>query len=285
MDRGGPYPRPADLAPGDVAATDFDWSELTLRRVTGPTDPEFAAAYDYLWGEFGPRGEMERRPVIAERLAWDPRRPDGSAALQYEMLAVRRGDELIAVRDHTAVIPLDDRGRPRRMPTVVHLSHVLIGPSYRGSGLAGWLRALPLETARRCMRGCRQASETPIILVAEMELPVQGDIERLRRLRSYERAGFQKVDPEAAPYAQPDFRSVEEIDAAAPVPVPLALIIRRVGRERESHVPAEELAAIVGAIYTVYARHVPARAIEPLRADAAVWTARQRQVRLLPPTA
>jgi len=285
MDRGGPYPRPADLAPGDVSATDFDWSELTLRRVTGPTDPEFAAAYDYLWHEFGPRGEMERRPVIVERLGWDPGRPDGATALLYEMLAVRRGDELVAVRDHTAVVPLDARGRPRRIPTVVHLSHVLIGPSHRGTGLAAWLRALPLEAARRCMRGCRQASDTPVVLVAEMEHPVDGDMDRLRRLRSYERAGFQKVDPAAAPYAQPDFRSVEEIDAAAPVSVPLALIIRRVGRERESHVPADELAAIVDAIYAVYARHVPARAIEPLRAEAAAWTARQRQVRLLRPTA
>src|SRR5262245_34604883 len=285
MDRGGPYPRPADLAPGDVAATDFDWSELTLRRVTGPTDPEFAAAYEYLWREFGPRGEMERRPVIVERLAWDPRRPDGQTALLYEMLVVRRGDELVAVRDHTAVVPLDERGRPRRIPTVVHLSHVLIGPSHRGSGLAAWLRALPLEAARRCMRGCRQAPETPIVLVAEMEHPVDGDIERVRRLRSYERAGFQKVDPAAAPYAQPDFRSAEELGADTPVAVPLALVIRRVGRERESHVPADELAAIVDAVYAVYARHVPARAIEPLRADAAVWIARQRQVRLLPPTA
>ncbi|HWP64801.1 MAG TPA: hypothetical protein VNO26_02670 [Candidatus Limnocylindria bacterium] len=285
MDRGGPFPRPADLAPGDVSATDFDWSELTLRRVRGPDDPEFAAAYDYLGREFGPRGEMERRPVIAERLTWDPRRPTGDVALLYEMLVVRRGEQLLAVRDHTAVVPLDEHGRPRRSPTIVHLSHVLIDPAYRGSGLAAWMRALPLEAARRCMRGCGQMPETAIVLVAEMEHPVPGDLERLRRLRSYERAGFQKVDPVAAPYAQPDFRSVEELGAEPPVAVPLALIVRRVGRERESHMPADELAAIVEGIYAVYARHVPARVIEPLRAEAAAYTARHRRVRLLPPTA
>jgi len=285
MDRGGPYPRPADLAPGDVSATDFDWSELTLRRVTGPQDPEFAPAYEYLSREFGPRGEMERRQVIVERLAWDPARPGGNAALLYEMLVVRRGEDLVAVRDHTAVVRLDGQGLPRPGPTVVHLSHVLIGASHRRTGLAGWLRALPLEAARRCARAAGQPSETPTVLVAEMEHPAADDGERLRRLRSYERAGFQKVDPAAAPYEQPDFRSPDEFGAAAPVPVPLALIVRRVGRERESHLPAEELAAIVDAIYAVYARHVPAPAIEPLRAAAAAWTARHRHLPLVPPTA
>jgi hypothetical protein len=285
MDRGGPYPRPADLAPGDVSATDFDWSELTLRRVTGPRDPEFAPAYDYLAREFAPRGEMERQQVIVERLAWDPARPGGDAALLYEMLVVRRGDELVAVRDHTAVVLLDGRGRPRPGPTVVHLSHVLIGASHRRTGLAGWLRALPLEAARRCARAAGQPPEAATVLVAEMEHPEAGDGERLRRLRSYERAGFQKVDPAAAPYQQPDFRPADELGLAVPMPVPLALIVRRVGRERESELPADELAAIVDAVYAAYARHVPATAIEPLRAAAAAWTARHRHVRLLPPTA
>jgi hypothetical protein len=285
MDRGGPYPRPADLAPGDVSATDFDWSELTLRRVIGSTDPEFAPAYEYLSREFGPRGEMERRQVIGERLAWDPAGPRGDAALLYEMLVVRRGEELVAVRDHTAVVRLDGGARPRPGPTVVHLSHVLIGVSHRRTGLAGWLRALPLDAARRCAHATGQAPDAPTVLVAEMEHPSEDDGERLRRLRSYERAGFQKVDPAAAPYQQPDFRSPDELGATAPVPVPLALVVRRVGREREAHLPADELAAIVDAIYAVYARHVPAAAIEPLRAAAAAWTARHRDVRLLPPTA
>jgi GNAT superfamily N-acetyltransferase len=285
MDRVGPFPRPADLAPGDVAATDFDWSELTLHRVTGPADPEFHAAYDRLWRQFGPRGEMERRRVIEERLGWSPACPQGEAALLYEMLAVRRGPELVAVRDHTAVIRLDGGGRPRPGPTVVHLSHVLVAPSYRGTGLASWLRALPLEAARRCARAVGRLPDTRTVLVAEMEHPTPDDGERMRRLRSYERAGFQKVDPAAAPYHQPDFRSAEELGESMPLPVPLALVIRRVGRERESHVSGDELAAIVDAVYAVYARHAPAPAIEPLRAAAAEWTARHRQVRLLPPTA
>jgi GNAT superfamily N-acetyltransferase len=285
MDREGPYLRPADLAPGDVSATDFDWSELTLRRVTGPTDPEFAAAYERLWGQFGPLGEMERRHVIVERLAWDPSQPGGDAALLYEMLVVRRGEQLIAVRDHTAVVRRDAGGRPRPGPTVVHLSHVLVGASHRGTGLAAWMRALPLEAARRCARAAGVMPEASTVLVAEMEHPNPEDAARVRRLRSYERAGFQKVDPTVAPYQQPDFRSLEELGGATPVPVPLALIVRRVGRERESHLPADELAAIVDSIYAVYARHVPAAVIAPLRVAASEWTARRAPVRLVPPTA
>jgi GNAT superfamily N-acetyltransferase len=284
MDRGGPHPRPADLAPGDVSATDFDWSALTLHRVTGPSDPEFDPAYRYLRAEFAPRGEMEPVHVIHERLGWDPGQPLGDAALYYEMLVVRRGPELIAVRDHTAVVRLDAAGRPRPGPTVVHLSHVLIAPAYRGSGLAAWLRTLPLEAARRCAWVTRRPLDTPIVLVAEMEHPDPEDGDRRRRLRSYERAGFQKVDPSVAAYHQPDFRTAEELGATTPVAVPLALIVRRVARERESHLPGKELAAIVESIYAVYGRHVPPHAIEPLRAAATEWTTRHPRVRLLPPT-
>jgi len=179
----------------------------------------------------------------------------------------------------------DARGEAQRGPTIVHLSHVLIGASQRRTGLAAWLRALPLDAGRRCARAAGQPPEAPTVLVAEMEHPSPEDGERLRRLRSYERAGFQKIDPAAAPYEQPDFRSPDELGTSAAVSVPLALIVRRVGRERESHLPADELAAIVDAVYAVYARHVPAAAIEPLRMAAAAWTARHRHVRLLPPTA
>jgi hypothetical protein len=49
--------------------------------------------------------------------------------------------------------------------------------------------------------------------------------------------------------------------------------------------PAAELAAVVAAIYAVYAVHVPAAALEPLREAAGVWTAREPSFRLLPPTA
>lgn len=274
--------RPTDLAPGDANVAAGDWSALTVKDVRTPTDPDFAHAFMRLWAEFGARGEMERREVIAGRLAWDPTRLVGPTALLYELLVLRLGTDVVAIRDHTAVVQREQLDRAR--PAVVHLSHALVEPAYRGSGLAGWLRALPLEAARRCARaaGC---GGSPIILAAEMEHPDPADDACMTRLRSYERAGFRKIDPAAAPYSQPDFRSPELLAGTRPVPVPLSLIVRRVGAEQETRMPAAEVAAVVESIYAVYAVHVEAVALDPLRAAAAVWTARGASFRLVPPTA
>jgi len=273
---------PDDLAPGDRSLLSRDWSGVSVRRVMDASDPDFDLAYAQLWGEFGEAGGMERRRVIEERLAWDPRRPVHGVALAYELLVIRRAGALAALRDHTAVVRLDERGRPRPGPVVVHLSHALVLPSERGSGLAAWLRALPLAAARRCAAAAGVAKDTPVVLAAEMEPP---DPEAIARLRSYERAGFQKVDPAAAPYAQPDFRPAELLATEPPEPLPFCLVLRRVGREGEATMPAAELAAVVESIYAVYGVHVPAVALDPLRAAAAVWTARTPTFRLLPPTA
>jgi GNAT superfamily N-acetyltransferase len=276
---------PDDLAPGDRRVTERDWSDVEVRRVVDARDPDFAAAYARLWGEFGPRGEMETRRVIHERLAWDPARPLPHAALAYELLVVRRGGELVALRDHTAVVRLDPRGRPRPGPVVVHLSHAFVEPPHRGTGLVAWLRALPLQAARHCAGVAGTAAGAPIVLVAEMEPPDPAEPRRDVRLRSYAGAGFQMLAPAEAPYAQPDFRPAEVLAGDAPRPVPLRLVLRRVGREAESEMPADEVAAVVESIYSVYGVHVPPAALDPLRADAARWTARQGSFRLLPPAA
>ena len=274
---------PDDLAPGDRALGDRDWSALRVHHVRGPADPDFALGYERLWAEFGARGEMERRSVIAERLAWDPARPVGRARLAYEMLLLRRAGELIAIRDHTAVVRIDAQGAPAPGPVVVHLSHALIEPAHRGGGLAAWLRALPLAAARRCAAAAGCAPTTPIVLVAEMEPLTPAHPERLGRLRSYERAGFLKLDPAAAAYAQPDFRAADLFASAPPEPVALELVVRRVGREHERTLPAAELTAIVDAIYSVYAAHVPEVALGPLQRAAAEWTQRTALFSLVSP--
>lgn len=274
-----------DLAPGDRDMGTRDWADVRVRRVRDLADPDFAIAYERLAREFGPRGEMERRTVIRDRLAWDPARPVADAALAYELLVLRRGESIAALRDHTAVARLDASGRPLPGPVVVHLSHAFVDPPHRGSGLAAWLRALPLQAARRCAHASGCAPGTPVILVAEMERRDPAEPGRMARLRSYERAGFQMIDPEAAPYAQPDFRPPDVLAGDSPRPVSLGLVVRRVGRETETTMPASELRAVVDAIYAVYGVHVPAAALDPLRAAAAVWTGRPAPLRLLPPTA
>jgi GNAT superfamily N-acetyltransferase len=273
--------RADDLAPGDRGVAERDWSDVSVHRVAGPGDPDFALAYEHLWREFGARGEMETRRVIEERIAWDPARPVGRFALAYELLVLRRRGQLAALRDHTAVVRLDAKRRPLHGPVVVHLSHALVLPAERGSGLAAWLRALPLQTARRAAVAAGCPAGAPIVLVAEMEPRDPYRPARMTRLRSYERAGFSMLDPAATPYAQPDFRVLA---GATAEPIPLGLVVRRVGREHEREMPAGEVAALVASIYAVYGVHVPAAALDPLREAAAGWTARTPTFRLLPPT-
>jgi hypothetical protein len=271
-----------DLAPGDRGVAERDWSEVAVRRVAGRKDPDFALGYEELWREFGARGEMETQRVIEERMAWEPARPIGRHALAYELLVLRRRGTLAAVRDHTAVVRLDPKRRPLHGPVVVHLSHALVLPAERGSGLAAWLRALPLQTARRAAAAAGCPADVPVVLVAEMEPRDPERPARMTRLRSYERAGFSMLDPAATPYAQPDFRVLAGGTAA---PIPLGLVVRRVGREHEREMLAAEVAALVESIYAVYGVHIPAAALDPLRREAAAWTARTPTLRLLPPTA
>jgi hypothetical protein len=279
---------PEDLSPGDAADAPRDWNDLRVHRVRDANDPDFAIAYERLWLEFGSRGEMETRDVIADRLRWDPSQRlnlgrAGRAALLYELLVLRRGDQVSALRDHTAVVRISPQGRPFG-PVVVHLSHSYVESAHRGTGLVAWLRALPLQAARRAAEAAGAPAGMSIVLVAEMEPPDPGDVPSMSRLRSYARAGFLKIDPAAAPYAQPDFRPPEVLARSVPRPVPLQLIVRRVGRESQEEMPAAEVAAIVDSIYAVYGVHSPEAALAPLRADSARWLARTPRFRLLPPT-
>jgi hypothetical protein len=260
---------PADLAPGDARIPAP--AGLRFARVDHLDHPWFHRAYDRLWREFGDRGEMEARAVIARRLA-DPLRRAGDHLLHYTLLVVLAGDELVAVRDHTAIAT----------PTavVVHLSHVVVEPPLRGSGLAGWLRAVPLQTARVCAAAAGLAA-APITLVAEMEHP-DGTPAVTARLRSYARAGFQMVDPAVA-YLQPDFRPSAQIDASGVQPVPLALIVRRVGDESTRAITGAGLRDLVTALYTMYAADMPTAHMAPLWSRLAALPAADACIPLVPP--
>jgi hypothetical protein len=86
----------------------------------------------------------------------------------------------------------------------------------------------------------------------------------MMRLRSYERAGFRKIDPDQVRYFQPDFRTPETIDMTAVRPLPLALVIRRVGREAEGWISGAEVREIVTALYAMFGVHVRADHMAPL---------------------
>jgi GNAT superfamily N-acetyltransferase len=253
----------ADLAPGDAPASDFDWTALRLVRIRRPDHPFFEPAYRRLWQEFGASGGMETREVIDARLRCDPR---GGArpALLYEILAVESGGDLIAVRDHTAIVPPPHAGGVGPC-VVVHLSHLLVEPRWRGTGLSAWLRAFPIQTARECAATAGAPSCDRVTLAAEMDHVDGGGRDVVARLRSYERAGFAKIDPDRVRYFQPDFRAPDVIDRTSVRPMPFALIIRRIGREAETVIRGSEVRAIVTALYGMYGTH--------LRADhmASLW--------------
>jgi GNAT superfamily N-acetyltransferase len=253
-----------DLAPGDARARHFDWSGLRLQRIRCADHPLFGAVYKRLDREFGRRAEMERLDVLAERFRWRPEQPVNGHALLYEMLAVLRGEELVAMRDHTAIVPPPSCAIDQSAHVIVHLSHVLVEPPLRGGGLAGWLRALPIQTARECAAAVADASGQSITLVAEMETFDGVTAESLARRRSYERAGFLEIDPERVRYCQPDFRSPTAIDATCVQPVPLGLVVRRVGRDGERSMAGGEVREIVRALYTMFGVHVRADHMAPL---------------------
>jgi hypothetical protein len=272
-----------DLAPGDGSATDFDWSGINLLRIRRPDHPLFARAYGRLWEEFGPRNEMEKRPVIEKRLGWRPTQPINQHALLYEMIVVEQRGEILGLRDHTAIVSQRAQGDGRGGRVIVHLSHLLLEPRMRGSGLSGWMRAFPIQTGRECAVGAGSTSTEEITLVAEME-PADGVTPAvMKRLRSYERAGFLQIAADRVGYCQPDFRAPETIDMTGVRPVPLTLVIRRLGRERETTVSGAEVREIVTALYTVFGANMRADHMAPLWATLDTLPAADDRVPLQSP--
>lgn len=231
---------PRDLAPGDGKSVSVDLAAFEFTRIRSVDDPLFAEAYERLWEEFGPKDELELRETLDQRFRLAP-------AMLYEMWIVRKDGELLAVRDHTAITT------PDGTHAVVHLSHVLVALAARRTGLTGWLRALPIATARECLAQHGAASGAHITLVAEMEYPQPDDPARMIRLQAYEKAGFRKIDPGMVHYHQPDFRAPAVIDASGGArPLPFQLIVRRVGREHERVISGAETRQLVQALYAIY---------------------------------
>ncbi len=230
----------SDLAPGDSKSATLDLTDFNITRIRSVNDPHFEMAYARLWEEFGAKDEMELRATLDQRFRLAPR-------MLYEMLLVRRAGQFMAVRDHTVALAGEDGH------AVVHLSHNLVSPLARRTGLAGWMRAFPITTAREFLAQTHAPIEARITLLAEMEYPHPDDPPRTIRLQAYEKAGFRKISPEFVHYFQPDFRAPAAIDGSGgPRPLPFQLIIRRVGREHERAITGEETRQLVETLYAIY---------------------------------
>jgi GNAT superfamily N-acetyltransferase len=264
---------PSLLAPGDGKSAAFDPAPFTWTQIRSADHPLFVPAYDALWEEFGAVHELESREVLAARFALGP-------AMRYEMIAAADTSPgapvFAAIRDHTAIWLEGE--------VIVHLSHVLVAPEWRRSGLAGWMRAAPIPTARE-MAAAHGAPEAPVTLVGEMEYDDGTDPKCAIRLAAYERAGYVKADPAVVHYHQPDFRAPADIDASGgPRPLPFQLVIRQIGREHERTVTGARLRRFVRALYTMYAAQFrPQDMAHPLlRLDG--HPAAEASVPLVPPS-
>jgi GNAT superfamily N-acetyltransferase len=272
----------ADLAPGDSKALDLDLREFHVARICASDHPLFDAAFERLWGEFGSHNTMESREIIAQRLGWHPATAIGNYRLRYEIIFVQRQNQFVAVRDHTAIVAIRRRSSPR---TVVHLSHVFVDASWRRTGLAGWLRAWPIQTARACLGSAGLPLNSPITLVAEMEHRDLEFPDRMIRLKAYEKAGFKKIDPTHVNYLQPDFRPTVEIDASGgPNPLPFGLVARRVGREQEEVIRGAEVREIVECLYTMYGAGFRQQDMQPLWKTFQTYPADETEIPLVEPT-
>ncbi len=276
----------ADLAPGDQRAARLDVSGLTLHSIHSVDDPAFPPAYAFLARKFGPEGALETVSVLAQRFAWPAFPQSDGWTLKYEMLSIRDATgEIAAVRDHTAAtLPSPDAQTPPEV--IVHLSHVLAAEHWRRSGLGGWLRALPLQTARDCLSLSGGQAPAGITLVAEMEAPSPHAGIPPASLLAYEKAGFLKLDPARLSYLQPDFRPPAAIDrGGGPRPLPFSLVLRQVGRENEPEVSGAQARLLARALYRVYRDGCRAADLAPLLAAVeADYPRPEERIRLVPPS-
>jgi hypothetical protein len=261
-----------DLAPGDAKSATLDLTRFDLARIHSIEDPLFEEAYARLWEEFGPTDGMEQRDVLDRRFHLEPR-------FFYEMALVRAGGEFLAARDHTAALTRDGAH------IVVHLSHNLVSPLARRTGLAGWMRALPLAAARECLAANAAPPSAHITLLAEMEYPRAADPPYLIRLQAYERAGFRKVDPQVVHYYQPDFRAPAIIDATGgPRPLAYQLMVRRIYREHERAIFGAEVRQLVETLYDIYRPHFRAADLAHPSLSLECYPADDAIISLVPPT-
>ena len=227
-------------SPGRPRTRARDWRDMRVRRVRDADDPDFAAAYERLFARVRParrdgdaRGDRRSARVGSGAAASAARRSPTSC---WCCAAAARSRRCAITRPWCASTRAAGRVAGR---VVVHLSHAYVEPAHRGTGSPRWLRALPLQAARRCARrGRLRAGARRSCSSRRWSRPIRRRAERMPRLRSYERAGFRKIDPgrgalRAArlPRARACWRG------AVPRPVPLGLVRaprRARARERDA---------------------------------------------------
>lgn len=232
---------------------------FTLRAVTQPDSAAFDEAYRAMDAFFGPRGEIERRETL-QGLVREPDRV-GHDGLQIHYHLVTAHDEngdLAGARDCFVTV-----SEARRV-CLVFLSHALVLPAYRRTGLAVILRSMPATLGRAAIKetfGADRAAD--LLLAAEMEPVDPTDPDTVVRLLAYGRSGFSVIAPDHLPYLQPDFRDLAALGVPAR-PIPLMPVVRWVGNEDRVEVPNRLAMAFDRHIHGVHGLFVDAAQMQVL---------------------
>ena len=241
--------------------------QFEMWEIATPDDPLFRKAYDALWDEFGPWGEMEREDAIRGYMqddSFDPT-PNGTYVRYFLLVAKDSDGNLLGVRDGSVLV------NPDYAPDlcVVYLSHIYMFPEARGTVLSYWLRIAPVELAVQYLSDLHLRGKIRLPLpdnpskyfgmrldlAAEMEYFSPDDRISWQRILFYGRGGFDAVNPRHFPYLQPDFRDPEEIRSTGNRPMPFMVLVRRMGREREAMMPIEEATGLMRLLYDDFACH------------------------------
>lgn len=254
-----------DLYPQDIVEMiERETRRYELHSIEHPDHPDFARAYEILWDAFGPQGEMEPESAIRQFVLDDSFEPvDSGTYIRYFLIVAKdRDGNLRGVRDGSVLYHPD---HPQLC--VVYLSHIFMLPEARGTVLTYWMRIAPVEVAMEYLFNLHRkglvrlpAPDDPgkyfgvqIDLAAEMEYFSPEDRLSLQRILFYGRGGFDLIDPRHFPYRQPDFRDPAVIEATGNTPVPFMLLLRRMGRERQAHLPIDEARAVMRFLYDEFA--------------------------------
>jgi GNAT superfamily N-acetyltransferase len=243
-----------DLAPGErTPRVEAVLERLRLEDVSDPSS--FDEGYRLLDSQFGAANELERREVLQRWFELGSlSHKDAPVRAFYHMLLVREPDgTIVAARDAFSAVDLA-QGR-----VVALMSHSLVLPAWRRTGLAAVLRAAPVVWAKQDAASLGVV-DPEILLVAEMEL-VEPEVPESRvRLAAYRQGGFFVVPPPAMPYCQPDFRDVAAL-GIEPLPLPFLLLVRQVGEEHLTSITAERAIALLDGLDAI---HGPSTSFEQL---------------------
>ncbi len=250
-----------DLPPGDASEkTSAAMARFALEEARD--EAAFARGYEALDEVFGPVGELERREVLVRWLFEGPQTPQGAPIqARYHMSLAWEGDVLAGVRDDFSTVDLAT-GR-----VVAFLSHALVLPPWRRSGLGALLRALPAAHARQDALDLGVAP-TERMLLAEMEMLEASRHETRVRLLAYGRGGFRVVPPWHVPYAQPDFRDLAAARDEAR-PVPMMLLARQVGEESLGTITARRARALLDHLAAIHRTSIDAAQIDAMHRNVA----------------